>query len=78
MNELISQITEKVGISSEQAQQTIGMVTDFIKDKLPTNMQGMLDSLIGGGEGEGDDENAGGGIADMAKNALGGIFGNKE
>ena len=72
MNELIQQIVSQVGISEDQAQSSIGMVMEFIKAKLPENMHGMLDGLANGEEIQGS------GVADLAKQALGGVFGNKE
>jgi hypothetical protein len=72
MNELIQQIVSKVGVSEDQAQGSIGMVVQFIKAKLPENLHGVLDSVMSGEE-IGDSA----GIADMAKGAIGGIFGGK-
>lgn len=72
MNELIQQITSKVGISEDQAQGSVGMVIEFIKTKLPANFHGMLDGIASGQESQS------GGVADMAKQAIGGVFGNKE
>lgn len=77
MNELIQSMVAKVGISEEQAQGSVGMVMEFVKSKIPASMHGMLDGIAGGEEG-GEGEESGGGVADMAKNALGGILGGKE
>ena len=74
MDDLIKQITSKVGISDEQAKGTIGLVMEFIKGKLPDNMHGMIDGVIGDGDGD----EAGGGMLDMAKGAIGGVFGKKD
>ena len=72
MNELIQQITSKVGISEDQAQGSVGMVMAFIKTKLPANLHGMLHSIAKGEEAQTD------GVAGPAKQALGGVFGGKE
>ncbi len=86
MQELISQITSKIGISPEQAQGAMQMVLGFVKDKLPAPLHGTIDSLLGGqaeGQAEGQAAAAGGeaesegGVGDLlekAKGALGGFF----
>ena len=71
MNELIEQIVSKVGVTEDQAQGSVGMVVEFIKTKLPENLHGILDSVMSGEEIPTE------GIAGMAKEALGGFFGNK-
>lgn len=45
MQELITRITEKVGISAEQAAQAIDTVKDFVKEKFPM-MAGAVDNLF--------------------------------
>lgn len=72
MNELIQKLVSKTGISEEQAQGSVGTVVEFLKGKLPASVHGVLDSAIGGGEGEAAD---GGGVLDAAKGALGGVLG---
>jgi hypothetical protein len=71
MEEIIKQITDKIGISPEQAKGAVDMVLNFVKDKLPAGMGGVLDNLTGGnaegGEGAGD-------LLDKAKGMLGGLF----
>ena len=74
MDDLIKQITSKVGISDDQANGAVGVVLEFIKGKLPENMHSMIDGVIGGGDG-GED---GGGLMDKAKDAIGGILGGKD
>jgi hypothetical protein len=72
MDDLIKMITEKTGISMDQAKGAIETVMGFIGDKLPGPIADQVKGLIGGGEG-GD---AGGGdVMDKAKDALGGFFG---
>ena len=75
MDDLIKQITDKVGISADQAKGAISAVMDFIGDKLPGPIAGQVKKLLGdddGGNGGGDDD---GGLADKAKGALGGLLG---
>jgi hypothetical protein len=74
MEDLIKQITAKVGISPEQAQGTIQQVLAFIKDKLPAPLASQLDGLLGtSGEkaAEGEAAPESGGI--LGK--IGGMFG---
>ncbi len=76
MEELIKQVTERAGISEEQARSAVNTVLGYLKTNLPAGLAGPLDSVLGGGAG------AGGGLADQAGNlvgGLGGMFGgNKE
>ncbi len=48
MDELISTITEKTGISEEQAQNAADITINFIKDKLPAGMGDKLEGMISG------------------------------
>ncbi len=50
MNELIAQVTQKAGISSEQATSAVQTVMTFLKEKLPAGIGSQLDGLVGGGE----------------------------
>ncbi len=77
MDDLIKQITEKTGISVEQAKGAIASVMDFIGDKLPAPIAGQVNKFLGG-EAEGDtgEGGEGGGLMDQAKGALGGLLGN--
>jgi uncharacterized protein (DUF2267 family) len=75
MEELIRQVTERTGISEDQARTAIDTVMGYMRDKLPASASGMLDGALGGGA------NVAGGVADTAQNVLGsigGIFGKKE
>lgn len=46
MQELIDKLTEKTGISAEQAEQAIETIKDFVKEKFPM-MAGAVDNLFG-------------------------------
>ena len=78
MDDLIKQITDKVGISPDQAKSAIETVMGFIGDKLPGPIASQVNKLLGDddddGGGNGDDDN-GGGLLDQAKDALGGLLG---
>jgi hypothetical protein len=47
MQELIQRITDKTGISAEQAAQALEVVKDFVKEKFPM-VGGAVDSILGG------------------------------
>jgi hypothetical protein len=47
MQELINRLTEKAGISSDQAQTAIHTIKDFIKEKFPM-MAGAVDNFFPG------------------------------
>ena len=68
MNELIAQVTQKAGISSEQATTAVQTVMTFLKEKLPAGIGSQLDGVVGGGEGSG-------GVAADAMKKIGGLFG---
>ena len=65
MDEIIKTITEKTGISEDQARQAAQVTVDFIKSKIPPMFATQLDRLMQGG---GSAPSGGGGI-------LGGLFG---
>ncbi|MGK0189331.1 MAG: hypothetical protein ACI9R3_005148 [Verrucomicrobiales bacterium] len=68
MDELKAQLMEKLGLAESTSTQAIETVLGFVKDKLPENVSGMLDSVMSG-------ENAGDGLMDAAKGKLGGMLG---
>jgi hypothetical protein len=49
MDELIKLVTDKVGISPDQAQKAVATVLGFLKERLPAPIAGELDTLIAGG-----------------------------
>lgn len=51
MNELIDQIVQKTGIPADKAQQVVGVVAGFIKQKFP-QFGGQIDSVLGTGGGQ--------------------------
>ncbi len=69
MDELIKRITEKTGISEDQARSAVNTVAGFLKEKLPAPLAGQVDNVLSG---------AGGGMADTfgdVAGKVGGIFG---
>jgi|WetSurMetagenome_2_1015567.scaffolds.fasta_scaffold1056451_1 hypothetical protein len=62
MNELIKQISQRTGISEDQAKQAVTMVVDFLKQHLPAPVAQQLDAVLSGG------------MPDLSK-GIGGLFG---
>ena len=65
MDELIKQITQKTGISADQARQAITVMVDYLKKHLPAPVAAQIDGILSGG-----------GLPDLSK-GLGGIIGKK-
>jgi len=68
MDELIKRITEKTGISEDQARSAVTTVSSFLKEKLPSPIAGQVDNVLSGA----------GGITDKLGDAaatVGGLFG---
>lgn len=74
MDDLIKQITDKTGISMDQAKGAIEQVMNFLGDKLPGPIASQVKGFLGSDEGgeEGGDGDDGGGL--MGK--IGGLLGN--
>jgi hypothetical protein len=69
VDELVNLVTQKAGISQDQAQKAVTTVVGFLKQKLPAPLAGELDKFMGGGAASGS---AGmGGMAKEAENILG-------
>ncbi len=66
MDELKKQLMEKLGLDEGVSQQAIDMVLGFVKDKLPDNVSGLVDSVT---SGEMPDT---AGLLDKAKGLFGG------
>ena len=58
MNELINQIVQKTGIPADKAQQVLGVVSGFVKQKFPA-IGGQIDSVLGTGQGAQNNQPAG-------------------
>ncbi|MCB9251707.1 MAG: hypothetical protein H6605_04525 [Flavobacteriales bacterium] len=70
MEELIKMITDKTGISADQAQTAIKTVSGFLKDKLPGGLGNQVENFLE--KGSIDTEN----IMNDLKGSLGNLFGN--
>ena len=71
MEELIKEVSERAGISEEQARTAVQTVAEFAKERVPAPFNSYIDKYLGGSS-EGSE--SGGGFAGK----LGGLFGNKE
>lgn len=69
MDELVKRITEKTGISEDQARTAINTVTGFLKEKLPAPMASQIDNAVSGAGGVVTDK-----LGDVAAK-VGGMFG---
>ena len=67
MDQLINQITERTGITHDQAQQAVDTVLNYVKSQLPAPLAGQIDSLLGASGGTN--------MAQQAEQALGGLGG---
>jgi len=70
MDERINQITQRTGISAEQARQAVQVVADYLKTKLPAPLAGQVDAALSGAT-LGD-------VANQAGQMLGGLFGKQD
>ena len=66
MEQLNKLLMDKLGLDESASQQAIDTVLDFIKDKLPDNVQGIVDAAAKGEMPDGGD------LLDKAKGLFGG------
>ena len=72
MEELISSVTQRTGLSPDQAKSAAESVLEFLKTKLPAPIAENLDSLMSGGAAATE---SGSGLLGRAASAVGNIFG---
>jgi len=51
MDELIAQITEKTGVTSDKAKEMLNVTTEWMKDKLPEDLTKQVTSVLSGAAG---------------------------
>lgn len=61
MNDIVQLLTEKVGISPEQAQKAIETIAGYVKEKFPM-LEGAVDQLFKGGNGDSNKSSGFGGF----------------
>ena len=71
MDELIRQVTERTGISEEQARTAVQTVLGYLQKNMPAGISDQLGGLLGGAGGGGG---AQGGVGDIL-GGLGGMLG---
>ena len=52
MDELVSLVVNKTGLSEEVARKAVATVIDFLKKKLPVPVAGQIDLVLGKGGGK--------------------------
>lgn len=65
MDELVKLVSEKTGISEDQAREAVKIVIGYLKDELPKPIAGQIDKALGGGSVD---------VEDLEK-GLGGMLG---
>jgi hypothetical protein len=73
MNELVTLVAQKTGLSQENAQKAVQTVVDFIKAKLPAPIASQVDAVLSG-----DFSGSGAQAGEMLKGKLGGMFGGEK
>ncbi|WP_339648730.1 hypothetical protein [uncultured Salegentibacter sp.] len=68
MEKIIKLVSEKAGISEEQAQTAVTTVAGFLKDRMPAPLAAQVDKYLSGENGEE------GGLGDTL-GGIGGMFG---
>ena len=68
VQDLINQIVQKTGIPADKAQQVLGVVSNFVKQKFPM-IGGQIDSALGTGgtQGGGENKNPDNNLGDIGK-----------
>ncbi len=51
MNDLITQIVEKTGVTAQQAQESVAISVEWVTEKLPSDAVEQLEGLLGGATG---------------------------
>jgi uncharacterized protein (DUF2267 family) len=77
MDELVNLVTQKTGLSQDDARKAVEVVVNALKNKLPPAISSHLDSFLSGGMSGGMsalEAEAG----DMLKGKLGGLFGGQK
>jgi hypothetical protein len=68
--QLIQQLSQRVGIPADKAEAAINTVVGYLKERLPGPVGSQLDKLVSGEEVQG-------GVLSQAAQSIGGMFGKK-
>jgi hypothetical protein len=71
MEQLISQITQRTGISEDQARQAVDMVVTYLRGQLPGPLSAQVDGVLG------SDTSPLGNVASQLPGMIGGMFDKK-
>lgn len=74
MNELVALVSQRSGLSLENAQKAVEAVLEILKEKLPGPLASHLQSFVDGGM-QGEMSTLGGEAAELLKGKLGGMLG---
>ena len=74
MNELVTMLSQRLGLPESTARQAVEIVIGFLKDKLPAPIAGQIDGILSGQSPAAGADDA----IDKAKGMLGGLFGDKK
>jgi hypothetical protein len=72
MNELVNRVTEKTGLSPDQAKAAVETVLGLLKERLPAPLANGLESLVGSGES--GEAGSGEGLVNNASGMIGSLF----
>ncbi len=67
MEQLVSQLAQRLGLSNEQALEAVTMVVGYLKEQLPAPLAAQVDGVLGG--------NPPAGVVDQAQQMLGNLGG---
>ena len=65
MDQIVSQITQRTGISEEQARQAVEIVANYLKGHLPAPIAGQIDGILGGQQGGDQGQGGLGGLGNL-------------
>jgi hypothetical protein len=69
MNEIVQMVAQKTGIGEDKARQAVQVVVEQLRSRLPGPLASHLDSFVGGGSGQ-DQQNSGlGGLGGILNKA---------
>jgi hypothetical protein len=77
MDQLISQITQRTGISEQQARQAVRVVADFLEQRLPEPVASQVDNVLSG-KSAGGIRRSSGGYIEQIKQGLGEVLGSDQ
>ena len=72
MGEIADLLQSKAGLSPDKAQEAEQLIVEYIQSKVPSEFQGMVGSILGGGSADGQSATSGlGGLLGEASSLFG-------